>query len=456
MAGVSKGPLNRFLVMRGDHYHYKRKVPAALAEVDDRAPHVRVSLRTSDLVLARQKRDALAAADDAYWASLLSDEDGKAARLRYEAAVRRAAAMGYGYKPVEEIAAGKLDQLIGRIESVMDERAPRSSIAAVLGRVPVPRTTISQALHIFTDTIAASELAGKSADQKRVWRKIFARAVANFTEVNGDLAMDDVEREHALKVFDFWQKRIAPREGGADRSPNSGNRDLSSLRRLYRDYYRYLGLRDRPNPFDDLSFVEHEQGKRPPFSTEWLVTRIMAPGALDALNEEARGCVLLSIETGLRPSEVANLDEHTILAGAPVPHVSVAPRSDPDDPRQVKTRAAIRQVPLVGVSLAVARAWPSGFPRYRNREYSLSATVNKHLRTHGLLPTPAHKFYSIRHAFEDRMKEGGLDMELRMILMGHRVDRAQYGLGGALKWRRDELEKIALPFDPRIVPVKPA
>lgn len=455
MPGIPKSFPNRFLVLRGEYFHYKRRVPTELADIDERAPHVRVSLKTSDLALARQKRDALAAADDAYWGSLLADEDSAAARLRYEAAVRRAAALGYGYRPVDEIAAGRLDQLLGRMESVMDARAPRNSINAVLGRVPVPRTTISQALHQFTDTIAASELALKSPDQRRVWKKVFARAVANFIELNGDLAMDDIERDHALKMFDFWQRRIAPKEGGADRSPNSGNRDLASIRRIYRDYYRHLGQRDRPNPFDDLGFTEVDPVRRPAFTAEWLRTKILAPGALDALNEEARACVLISIETGLRPSEAANLDDATILAGAEVPYVSVAPRLKAGERRQVKSTAAIRQVPLVGVSLAVAKAWPAGFPRYRDREYNLSATVNKHLRVNGLLPTPAHKFYSIRHAFEDRMKEAGLDMELRMILMGHRLDRPQYGSGGALAWRRDELGRMVLPFDPVIVPVRP-
>ena len=45
------------------------------------------------------------------------------------------------------------------------------------------------------------------------------------------------------------------------------------------------------------------------------------------------------------------------------------------------------------------------------------------------------------------MKVAGLDTELRMILMGHSNDRPQYGKGGTLEWRRQELLKIALPFD---------
>lgn len=49
------------------------------------------------------------------------------------------------------------------------------------------------------------------------------------------------------------------------------------------------------------------------------------------------------------------------------------------------------------------------------------------------------------------MKEAGIDSELRKILMGHTIERVEYGTGGSLQWRRDELIKIALPFDPEIV-----
>jgi hypothetical protein len=41
-------------------------MPSHLADIDERAPHVRVSLKTGDLAVARQKRDALKAADNAY------------------------------------------------------------------------------------------------------------------------------------------------------------------------------------------------------------------------------------------------------------------------------------------------------------------------------------------------------------------------------------------------------
>ncbi|MER9679595.1 hypothetical protein NKJ23_09740 [Mesorhizobium sp. M0184] len=174
-------------------------------------------------------------------------------------------------------------------------------------------------------------------------------------------------------------------------------------------------------------------------------------GRLASLDAQARRCVLALIETGTRPSEICNLDETVIFLDTPVPYIRITPREDADDPREIKTEWSVRDVPLVGVALEVFKKNPQGFPRYRNREEALSANLNKFFKAHKLFPTPKHKIYSLRHSFEDRMKEAGIDSELRKILMGHTIERVEYGTGGSLQWRRAELKKIALPFDPEIV-----
>jgi hypothetical protein len=90
--------VDRYLVTINGRYHYKRRVPASIAHLDKRAPHVRASLKTKDLVLARRKRDQMEAADDAYWASLMTDGVTDLARRRYDAAVRRVEAMGFTFR----------------------------------------------------------------------------------------------------------------------------------------------------------------------------------------------------------------------------------------------------------------------------------------------------------------------------------------------------------------------
>jgi integrase len=178
---------------------------------------------------------------------------------------------------------------------------------------------------------------------------------------------------------------------------------------------------------------------------------IMQPGTLAGLNAEARGVVLVLIETGARGDEICNLHEEVIKLDGQVPHIVVEPRLDPEDPREIKTVSSVRSIPLVGVALDVMKKFPKGFPRYKENEGVFSDATNKFFRENKLFPTKKHVLYSFRHTFEDRMKEARVDDELRCILMGHSVDRPKYGSGGSLKLYQEEMQKIAYSYDPSIV-----
>ena len=83
-----------------------------------------------------------------------------------------------------------------------------------------------------------------------------------------------------------------------------------------------------------------------------------------------------------------------------MPHLAFEERDDPDDPRELKSAASVRVVPLVGVALEVFRRFPDGFSRYREREEALSQLVNKYLRNNGLTTTPQHSLYGLRHSIQ--------------------------------------------------------
>lgn len=116
---------------------------------------------------------------------------------------------------------------------------------------------------------------------------------------------------------------------------------------------------------------------------------------LDGLNDDARAILLLSPDTGLRPSEAANLLAESIKLNHAVPHLVIEPID-----RKLKNSQSARTVPLVGVALEVMKLHPNGFPRYRDKADRLSATINKYLRSRKLLPTDDHSLYSCRHNFE--------------------------------------------------------
>jgi integrase len=449
----SRNDPDRYIFWINGNAQYRRRVPVDLAGADPRAPAVRMSLKTDDLAMARRKRDQLEAADDALWASMLVGGDVDPARRRHEAAVRRVEAVGFTFHSSAEIEAGAYDDLRRRVLELEGRLSMQKADLALLGAVDVPKTTISDAFDVYCDEIVADELIGKSQAQKDQWKKVKRRAVNNFVAIVADKAMEDITSDDARKIYLHWLSRIAPKTGKASASASSGNRDIGNLRVLHGAYFRHMGQRGRPNPFDGFGFSTRKKRSRPSIPAEWIRDRILKDAAaLAGLNDEARGILLIMVETGARPSEIANLQPTSFRLSGQVPHIAIEPREDPDDPREIKTESSRRLVPLVGVALVAAqRHHVLGFPRYRDRENDLSAALNKFLRTNGLLPTKAHTVYSLRHAFEDRMKIGGLEDELRRLIMGHAIDRPKYGEGGSLQWRRDELMKIALPFDPTIV-----
>ena len=116
---------------------------------------------------------------------------------------------------------------------------------------------------------------------------------------------------------------------------------------------------------------------------------------------------------------------------APVPYISIEPVG-----RQLKSANARRKIALTGVSLEAMRAFPAGFPRYQTISAGLSATVNKALRAKGLMESPKHVLYSLRHSFEDRMLRHGIDERVRRDLMGHALSRERYGEGASLEYQR--------------------
>lgn len=438
---------DRFLQKRADgRYRYRRRVPDRFAGVDPRG-WVRVSLHTADLAVARLRRDAQEKADEEHWAALSAGTAAEAARARYEAARARAAALGFAYAPAEALAASEpLSGLVARVEAIAARGgagAPAIDIDALLGEAPEPRLTVSAAFEIYYRDVAAGERMAKSPKQYKSWKKVKERAKANFIAVVSDKPLEEITRADAQKFWRHWQARV---EAG-EVLPNTAARDFGNMRKLFAEVMRWVDRPDAPNPFRNLSFTDPAPASRPPFPTVWIAEKFLGGPALAGLNPEARRVLLAMIETGARPSEIANLRPDGIRLDAAAPHIRIAPAKG----LEIKTRSSIREIPLVGVSLAAIAAQPEGFPRYFDRADSLSAVLMKYLRENGLLPSPAHGVYSLRHSFEKRMAEAGLDYGLRCLLMGHRTDRPVYGDGGSLSWRAAELAKIALPFDAAVV-----
>ena len=440
------------MVLRNGILYYWRRVPKALREIDSRAPIVRQSLKTDDLAKARAHRDILAKADNGLWAAMLVDGKKSAQAVEtYKAAKLLSEVLGFSYRPADELARRPLEEIVQRVTAIMGNGTPAVVSTAVMGGEQVPKVRISEAFDVYCSEIVADEIAGKSPAQRKQWEKVKRRAINSFIAVVEDKPMTDITRDDARAFHKHWLAKVVPKNGGPRKSASMGNRMVGNMRVLYHAYFAHLGDLDRQNPFNGLSFAEKFKKSRPPFPLDWVKTKVLGPGALAAMNDQARAIVLTIIETGARPSEICNLTEPFIKLDASVPHILIEPRLDPDDPREIKTTTSVRAVPLIGMALAAMKKFPRGFPRYKDKEASMSGALNKFFRGNKLFPTPDHKIYSFRHTFEDRLKEAGIDDELRRLLMGHAIDRPKYGSGGSLEWRQSEMRKIELSFDASIV-----
>jgi len=350
----------------------------------------------------------------------------------------------YIYTPVEELSAqNDMSEVIDRLRALESSLGTRQAVPetdALLGTAPKASIPISEAFELYCDKMSIADQKGKSPDQRQNWRKVKARAVKNFIRLRGDKPMAEIDRMDRQAFFEWWGAKVDPKDGSRPRSGNSANKDLTNLRILFRSYWSYEGEAKRDNPFDDLRFKNVVYKDIPPFSVDWLQNRILAKGALDSLNEDARFIVYAMIETGCRPSEIANLRKEHIILDHDVPHLKIRPTAD----RKLKSKSARRDIPLLGVSLEAMMQRPNGFPRYRDKGSILSQTLMKRFKAEGLCETPDHRIYSIRNAFEKRMLEADIDYGLRCILMGHHNTRPSYGDGGSLEYQREQMAKFML------------
>ncbi|MEL6551455.1 MAG: tyrosine-type recombinase/integrase [Pseudomonadota bacterium] len=268
------------------------------------------------------------------------------------------------------------------------------------------------------------------------------RAVANFANAlpkKVKVGLDKITREDALAFRDWWARRI---EAGETRA-ETANKDFGHLSQIFREWCELKGHTDLENPFAKLRFDKAIDPlvTRPPFSRAWVQDKLLAEGALDGLNVEARDALLMMVNTGLRPSEVLSSPVDDFVIDADIPFLRVAANG-----RELTQRHTAREIPLLGVSFEAARriVERGGIVRYLHKANGWSGLVNKYLETRGLKESPEHTAYSLRHYVEDALLEVGVDDRVRADILGHKYARPVYGSGGGLEMRRAALDAIAL------------
>ncbi|MBP7001681.1 DUF6538 domain-containing protein [Amaricoccus sp.] len=430
------------LLTRGGRFFYVKRVPRRFEHLDPRRP-VRMALHTDSEAEARAKIPAVEAGLWAYWEALAAGNSGEAA-ARHCATVALAEARGFTYRPAADIHAGAFEALIARVTALIEATANQAApilpeADALLGLLPAPRPRWSDVLADFF-ALTRDRLKGKAPDQVKRWEDPRKLTVDNMVAVMGDKPIDAIDRADALAFRKWWADRV---EAGHD--ANTANKQFGFASDIFStvNELRQYGL---TNPFGGLRLSEIKGGKdkREPIPTDFIRETILAPGALDGLNPEARDILLAMVNTGAGPGEIIGLERADFELDHEFPHIKVRP----NDTRTLKTAHGLRarDIPALGVSLDALKRLQAagGCSRYRGKSSGWSAAVVKYMRANGLLQNDRQVPYSLRHSFEDRLLDAETDERIRADLMGHKYDRPKYGAGGRLARVTADIAKIAL------------
>ena len=358
--------MSSIIVLRNRTYYLRRRVPARFAAVESRKT-VWFSLKTDSKTVAEKKASLV-------WESLIVGWEAQLAGCsddavaRFEAAREIAARHGFRYLPIRDLQNLPFEDILARVELLLS-RNNDGLVPPILGTVEVPGLTVSEALKAYWE-LTPDQVRGKSPDQRRRWVNPRKKAIQNFIKVAGDVPVSQITRNVMLNFRTWWMERIVEE----NLTPNSANKDFIHLSNVLKTVNDLKGL-GFDIPLHGLALKEDDKRERLPFSDDWIQNRLLAPNALSGLNDEARAIFLGMVNTGYRPSEAAGLTGERIRLDDEVPHIAIAPAAD----RQIKNRSSRREIPLTGISLAVFQNFPSGFPHYRSKPATLSATVNKWL-----------------------------------------------------------------------------
>jgi integrase len=416
-----------YIKKRGDWYHYVRRIPKALMEIDNRS-HIQLKLSTKCPDTAARRCVILNEYVEAYWDELFENgpDDGL---LRFRKVTRLAELHGFQYRPAAAILDEGLGSVIARYEAVAATQNDPDVAASILGAAGEASSVLrySNCFDIFWSH-ARPQVLGKSPDQIRKWRAPRIRAIKTFISIVGDKLVNDTARNDILAVRNWWMDRVE-KDGIRHDTVNKAMAHFKGILTTLNDYEDGIDL-DVPTLFTGTCLSYQEPESPPPFSTSFVQDTLLNQSQLSGMSEDGRLLICALADTGARPREIITRRKDDIFLDAEVPYIKIRPYSG----MQLKTPQSKRDIPLVGAALHAFQKRPEGFTKYTDRVDSFTSAVNKFLRENEFLETSDHSLYSLRHSFEDRLIAQEVGDRMACELMGHKfVARAKYGAGPTLE-----------------------
>ncbi len=408
---------------RGGIWHLRMRVPKRYGSIESRR-EIHQSLYTGD---EREADARLAVVERQIMADLDARLSGRNSGSRdyYEAIARLASARSWGYQTASELAAGPIDEILARFASLKSEGDAPGSPASVaaFGGVERPRLSITEVADSMKEWFRA-EIRDKDHTQTRTWTYRWKRPTSKVVELLGyDPIFGEITRRQAVSLRDALQDRIIDDEIRGD----TAQKELRNLCLLWEKFHIHLGIDELmvPTcPFNGLAKrlnILDEESRKAEIPVKYL-EKILAPGALDTLNQDTCDVIYALSETGCRQAEVTGLPPGSIHLEGDAPHIMIQ-RETGEYKREIKNKSSKRAIPLVGRALEAFQRNPEGFARFRGKG-SFSAEANDGLRELGLLPDDV-TVGGMRHTFETRLRNAEVRDDHIAELMGHSVKKAR-------------------------------
>lgn len=394
--------LDRALLLRDGVYHLNRRTPKPVLQLYPEEPeHVRVSLDTSSIYEARERRDRLMAELDARWAAMLAG-DPIAAEIKAEAAWREKEGLG---RTADLPWPGVSEKLEEQLKALADQLGLREELEApdtqdsawrALRRHPVGarltdlidtaagRLTWSEAGELFLAEGTVRE--STAAHYRNVWATADRLSLTRPDLITRRQAREYLERrrDDGLTHSSLNSIRGAMTNVMEKLYPDTDD-DQDRLRRQL-----WKGHKVPPK-------VDKKGTRKRPIEPHELAT------VLEGMHWSVSVATKLACYSGLRMGELytATWDLKARVIRVP----------------EGKTKASERTIPLHPHIQAEAERWVSDDTRYTKA--TLRDAFSKRKRALGL--PKAISFHSTRHAFNTALARAGVTKEIRELLLGHEI-----------------------------------
>lgn len=431
----------KYILKRGNWYHYKRRVPEEYRDLFN-GTHIRAPLETDSRSIAVERAKQISLMLEDYYRDIALNGDDQD-QERYKKAFKKLKMCGFRHLTFAEvIAETSLAEFTNRIntaEAVQDDDTQE----ALIGTLKKPDVLISNSLDALIEHEKIN-LSKKNSNELKKWTKERKLSIGYFVSVVGDKPIETITREDILNFRKWWVNKVL----NEDLATNTANKAFTNIKRLIRiaSDNNSFGM-PVEDMFKDIRLKGSTKAERRPFPPHY-VQDVLLKHDYKLKSPECWLLIFAMADTGARIKEIVGLDVENgdIVLDSNIPHIKIRENKY----RGLKTLQSRRDIPLVGASLFAFQELAKlnsdvggGFKRYLGKSELISATVNKYLKTNDLIPAENITLYSIRHSFSDILYKVRTPEKTHRAIFGHTHDREKYGDGITLKEKKYWLDKIA-------------